>query len=195
MATDLLLQAVLTQEPIWSWTYDVHAEISKVCRRGLQKIEYSMPWETFWSDQMPDLLKCGIHTFTSLCSPWTFRVDFTIKQPDRVKHSCFQTKLLYWKHLLLYFLKLRTFGFYFKAIKPIAIQCSTGTTGFENLTMATLWLVICRVDIGGKTGKTRVLPGFCKLECGTGSGATPPCNRGLIWLGLACCAGGAPDLH
>jgi hypothetical protein len=31
-----------------------------------------------------------------------------------------------------------------------------------------------RVAIGGKTGKTAVLPGFCKIERGGRSGA-PPC--------------------
>ena len=43
MATNLLFQAVLTQQPIGSWTYDVQAYMSNACRRGLQKIEYSMP--------------------------------------------------------------------------------------------------------------------------------------------------------
>ena len=42
-AANSCFQAVLTQQPIGSWTYDVQAQISKVCRRGLQKIEYSMP--------------------------------------------------------------------------------------------------------------------------------------------------------
>ena len=30
---------------------------------------------------------------------------------------------------------------------------------------------ICRGAIGGKTGKTAVLPEFCKIECGGGSGS------------------------
>ena len=48
-----------------------------------------------------------------------------------------------------------------------------------------------RGAIGGKTGKTAVLPGFCKIERG-GSGGAPPCYRGLIWLGRARSADGAP---
>ena len=43
MAINLLFQAVLTQQPIESWTYDVWAYMTNMCRRGLQKIEYSMP--------------------------------------------------------------------------------------------------------------------------------------------------------
>ena len=39
-----------------------------------------------------------------------------------------------------------------------------------------------RGAIGGKTGKTAVFPGFCKIECG-GSSDASPCYRGLIWLG------------
>ena len=49
-----------------------------------------------------------------------------------------------------------------------------------------------RDAIGGKTGKTVVLPGFCKIERGSSSSA-PLCYRDLIWLGGACCAGGAPS--
>ena len=41
-----------------------------------------------------------------------------------------------------------------------------------------------RGAIGGKTGKTVVLPGFCKIEHGGGSGGAPPYYRGLTWLGL-----------
>ena len=47
-----------------------------------------------------------------------------------------------------------------------------------------------RGAIGGKAGKTAVLPGFFKIEYS--SGAVQPCYRGLIWLGRACRAGGAP---
>ena len=43
-----------------------------------------------------------------------------------------------------------------------------------------------------KTGKTAVLPGFCKIERG-GSSSTPLCYRGLIWLGHVLRAGGAPE--
>ena len=32
-----------------------------------------------------------------------------------------------------------------------------------------------RGAIGGKTGKTLVLPGFCKIERGGGSDGAPPC--------------------
>ena len=32
-----------------------------------------------------------------------------------------------------------------------------------------------RGAIGGKTGKTMVLPGFCKIECDGGSGGAQPC--------------------
>ena len=33
--------------------------------------------------------------------------------------------------------------------------------------------------VGGKTGKTLVLPGFSKIERGGGSGGMPQCNSGL----------------
>ena len=46
--------------------------------------------------------------------------------------------------------------------------------------------------IGGKTSKTEILPGFCKIEHGSGSDGMLPCYRGLIWLGRARRAGGAP---
>ena len=46
--------------------------------------------------------------------------------------------------------------------------------------------------IGGKTCKTMVLPGFCKIECGGDSGSAPPCYRGLILLGPVCRADGTP---
>ena len=36
-----------------------------------------------------------------------------------------------------------------------------------------------RDAIGGKTGKTVVLPGFCKIEQGGGRGDMPTCYRGL----------------
>jgi hypothetical protein len=48
--------------------------------------------------------------------------------------------------------------------------------------------------IGGKTGKTAVLPKFCKIECGGSSSGASPCYRVLIWLGGACHTGGAPVL-
>ena len=35
-----------------------------------------------------------------------------------------------------------------------------------------------RGAIGGKTGKTVVLPGFCKIESGGGNGGVPPCIGG-----------------
>ena len=47
-------------------------------------------------------------------------------------------------------------------------------------------MLVC--TIGGKTGKTVILPGFYKIE----RGSAPPCYRGLIWLGRVCHAGGAP---
>ena len=50
-------------------------------------------------------------------------------------------------------------------------------------------LILVRGALGGKTGKTGSLPGFCKIECG---GGAPKCFRGLIWLGGACHAGCAP---
>ena len=52
-----------------------------------------------------------------------------------------------------------------------------------------------RGAIGSKTSKILVLPEFCKIERGGGgsSGGSPPCYRGLIWLGHTCRAGGAPD--
>ena len=49
--------------------------------------------------------------------------------------------------------------------------------------------VTCKgATIGGKTGKTAVLPGFCKIERGGG------CYRGLICHGPVHQAGGAPDM-
>ena len=44
--------------------------------------------------------------------------------------------------------------------------------------------------IEGKTGKTAVLPGFCKIE--HGGGGAPACYRGLFWLGRVRRASGAP---
>ena len=44
--------------------------------------------------------------------------------------------------------------------------------------------MLSRGAIGGKTGKTVVLPGFCKIELG-GSSDGAACYRGLIWLGGA----------
>ena len=52
-----------------------------------------------------------------------------------------------------------------------------------------------RGAIGGKTGKTAVLPGFCKIERGGGSGGVPLCYRGLTWLGCAGCASGNPGIY
>ena len=49
-----------------------------------------------------------------------------------------------------------------------------------------------RGDIGGKTGKTAMLPWFCKIENSGSSGCAPPCYRGLIWLGHMRHASGAP---
>ena len=51
-------------------------------------------------------------------------------------------------------------------------------------TFGAQWCTVPRGPIGGKTGKTAVLPGFCKIECGSG--------RGLIFLGRVHWAGGAP---
>ena len=45
--------------------------------------------------------------------------------------------------------------------------------------------------MGGKTGKTPVLPGFCKIE--RGSGGTPPCYGGLTLHVGARRAGGAAE--
>ena len=56
------------------------------------------------------------------------------------------------------------------------------------------FLVILRGAIGGKTGKTgktAVLPGLCKIECGGGSGGAPLCIEVLSGLG-ACAAPVAP---
>ena len=54
-------------------------------------------------------------------------------------------------------------------------------------------ILVPRGAIEGKTGKTGVLPGFCKIEWGGGSGCVLPCFRGLIWLGRARRASGTPD--
>ena len=51
--------------------------------------------------------------------------------------------------------------------------------------------IICRGAIGGKTGKTAVLPGFCKIE--RSSSGVLLCYRGLILLGHVCRSGGAPE--
>ena len=40
-----------------------------------------------------------------------------------------------------------------------------------------------RGALGGKTGTTAVLPGFCNIEQNGGSGSAPPCNRDLSGLG------------
>ena len=50
--------------------------------------------------------------------------------------------------------------------------------------------IICRGTIGGKTGKTAVLPGFCNIE----HSGVHLCYRGLFWLGHVHRAGGAPDM-
>ena len=42
-------------------------------------------------------------------------------------------------------------------------------------------MLVC--TIGGKTGKTVVLPGFCKIERGGGSGGAPLCKGVLSGLG------------
>ena len=49
-----------------------------------------------------------------------------------------------------------------------------------------------RGAIGGKTGKTTVLPSFCKIEHDGGSGGAPLCYGGLSLPGRARRAGGAP---
>ena len=50
----------------------------------------------------------------------------------------------------------------------------------------------CSGAIGGKTSKTAVLPGFCKVERGgSGSRGTPPYYGGLTWPMRARRAGGA----
>ena len=46
--------------------------------------------------------------------------------------------------------------------------------------------------IGGKTGKTMILPWFWKKEHGGGSGGMPPCYSGLSLPGHACLVSGAP---
>ena len=48
-----------------------------------------------------------------------------------------------------------------------------------------------RRSVGGKTGKTAVLPGFCKIEHGGGSGGAPQNYGGLTWPVRARRAGGA----
>ena len=45
--------------------------------------------------------------------------------------------------------------------------------------------------VGGKTGKTAVLPRFCKIGRGGGSGGAPPYYGGLSWPVRARRAGGA----
>ena len=44
----------------------------------------------------------------------------------------------------------------------------------QNEPLGQIRIKIPRADIGGKTGKTAVLPGFCKTERGRGSGGAPP---------------------
>ena len=55
--------------------------------------------------------------------------------------------------------------------------------------MKLLSCIRLRGAIGGKTSKTAVLPGFCKIEHGSG---VHLCYRGLIWLWHVCPAVGAP---
>ena len=45
-----------------------------------------------------------------------------------------------------------------------------------------------RGDIGGKTRKTVVLPGFFKIECGGGSGNVWPCIQGdnKVFIQIEC---------
>ena len=52
--------------------------------------------------------------------------------------------------------------------------------------------VVASGAIGGKTGKTAVLPGFFEIERGNGSGGGPLCYRGLIWFGRARHTGATP---
>ena len=47
--------------------------------------------------------------------------------------------------------------------------------------------------VGGKTGKTLVLPGFFKIVHSNGSGCVPHCFGGLTKAGRARRAGGAAD--
>ena len=54
---------------------------------------------------------------------------------------------------------------------------------------------INRGAIGGKTGKTVVLPRFCKIEHGGSSGDTPPCYGGLTLPRRERRIGGAPDMY
>ena len=54
--------------------------------------------------------------------------------------------------------------------------------------------IMTRGAIGGKTGKTAVLPWFCKIEHGGSSGGAPPCYGGLSLLRRMRCAGGTPDV-
>ena len=70
------------------------------------------------------------------------------------------------------------------------------TFNFPLLGVYSVKLVLCYIyslgAIGGKTGKTEVLPGFWKIERSGSSGGAPLCYRGLIWPGQGSCAGGAP---
>ena len=50
-----------------------------------------------------------------------------------------------------------------------------------------------RGTIGGKTGKTSVLPGFSKIECG--SGGAPHSYGGLTYPRRVRRAGGASESH
>ena len=49
--------------------------------------------------------------------------------------------------------------------------------------------------VGGKTGKTLVLPRFSKIEGGGGSSGAPECYGGLTSPGHACHDSCAADFH
>ena len=80
---------------------------------------------------------------------------------------------------------------FFWKILPRVINC------FQKMVMIEFWQVFSVADstgaIGGKTGKTAVLSGFCKIEYGDGRDGDPLCYWVLIWLGCAGCASGAPE--
>ena len=51
------------------------------------------------------------------------------------------------------------------------------------------------ITVHGKTGKTAVLPGFCKLEQGSDSGCTPLYYGGLTLIMCLQHAGGIEAVH
>ena len=73
-------------------------------------------------------------------------------------------------------------------------RASSGQMGVYQAQIATLSMVQTvsySGAVGGKTGKTAVLPRFCKIGRGGGRGGAPPYYGGLSWPVRARRAGGA----